>query len=128
MSGLLGAEHWPTELKLKSAERLLEVSFDNGARFRLPAEYLRVESPSAEVQGHGPGEKQLVAGRAQVGILRLEPVGNYAVRIVFDDTHDTGIFSWSYLYQLGLEQERRWRDYLAALERAGQSREPARQR
>jgi len=125
MSAALGTEHWPTELRLKSAERLLEVSFDNGARFRLPAEYLRVESPSAEVQGHGPGEKQLVSGRAEVGILRLEPVGNYAVRIVFDDTHDTGIFSWSYLYQLGIEQERRWRDYLAALERAGQSREPA---
>jgi len=126
MNKAFGAEHWPTELRLKTAEKLLEVDFDNGARFRLPAEYLRVESPSAEVQGHGPGEKQLVAGRAQVGILRLETVGNYAVRIVFDDLHDTGIYSWSYLYELGIEQERRWKDYLAALERAGQSREPAR--
>ncbi len=121
-----GTAHWPVELRLKTAEKLLEIDFDNGARFRLPAEYLRVESPSAEVQGHGPGEKQLVAGRAHVGILRLEPVGNYAVRIVFDDLHDTGIYSWSYFYELGIEQERRWRDYLAALERAGQSREPKR--
>jgi len=127
MSGQgFGAEHWPVEIRLKSAEKLIEIDFDNGARFRLPAEYLRVESPSAEVQGHGPGEKQLVAGRAEVGILRLEPVGNYAVRIVFDDLHDTGIYSWAYLYELGIEQEKRWRDYLAALARAGQSREPKR--
>ena len=128
MSTALGTTHWPTELRLKTAEKILEIDFNNGARFRLPAEYLRVESPSAEVQGHGPGEKQLVPGRAHVGILRLEPVGHYAVRIVFDDLHDTGIFSWSYLYELGLEQEKRYRDYLAALERAGQSREPTRGR
>jgi DUF971 family protein len=126
MSADHSTAHWPTELRLKSAEKLVEIDFDNGARFRLPAEYLRVESPSAEVQGHGPGEKQLVPGRAHVGILRLEPVGNYAVRIVFDDLHDTGIFSWSYLYELGIEQETRYRAYLAALERAGQSREPKR--
>jgi DUF971 family protein len=123
-----GTAHWPTELRLKSAEKLVEIDFDNGARFRLPAEYLRVESPSAEVQGHGPGEKKLVPGRAEVGILRLEPVGNYAVRIVFDDLHDTGIYSWSYLYELGIEQERRWQEYLVALERAGQSRHPKRGR
>jgi DUF971 family protein len=128
MSTALGTTHWPTELRLKTAEKILEIDFNNGARFRLPAEYLRVESPSAEVQGHGPGEKQLVPGRAHVGIMRLEPVGHYAVRIVFDDLHDTGIFSWSYLYELGLEQEKRYRDYLAALERAGQSREPTRGR
>ena len=126
MSADHGTAHWPTELRLKSAEKLLEIDFDNGARFRLPAEYLRVESPSAEVQGHGPGERQLVAGRAHVGILRLEPVGNYAVRIVFDDLHDTGLFSWSYLYELGIEQERRWADYIAALAKAGQSRDPKR--
>jgi DUF971 family protein len=126
MSADHGTAHWPTELRLKSAEKLLEIDFDNGARFRLPAEYLRVESPSAEVQGHGPGEKQLVAGRAHVGILRLEPVGNYAVRIVFDDLHDTGLYSWSYLYELGINQERRWTDYVAALAKAGQSREPRR--
>jgi DUF971 family protein len=117
---------WPTELRLKQAEKILEISFDDGAQFRLPAEYLRVESPSAEVQGHGPGQKTLVHGRAHVGIMRLEPVGNYAVRIVFDDLHDTGIYSWDYLHQLGREHDRRWRDYLAALAAASLSREPAR--
>jgi DUF971 family protein len=117
---------WPAELRLKTAEKILEIDFENGARFRLPAEYLRVESPSAEVQGHGPGERVLVAGRAYVGILRLEPVGNYAVRIVFDDLHDTGIYSWSYLYELGLEQDRRWAAYLAGLDKAGLAREPER--
>src|ERR1700722_10565723 len=116
----------PTEIRLDRATRILHVTFGDGVRFSLPAEYLRVESPSAEVQGHGPGQKTLVPGRAHVGILRLEPVGNYAVRIVFDDLHDTGIFSWSYLYDLGIEQETRWHDYLGALERAGQSREPKR--
>jgi DUF971 family protein len=120
-----GAAPWPVELRLKEAEKRLEISFDDGSRFSLPAEYLRVESPSAEVQGHGPGQKTLVAGRAHVGIINLEPVGNYAVRIVFDDLHDTGIYSWSYLHQLGVEQERRWRDYLAALAAAGLGREPA---
>jgi DUF971 family protein len=126
VNGRFGTEHWPKEIRLKSAEKALEIDFEGGAKFRLPAEYLRVESPSAEVQGHGPGEKTLVPGRAHVGILRLEPVGNYAVRIVFDDLHDTGIYSWSYLYELGIEQEQRWRDYLAALDRAGASREPKR--
>lgn len=117
---------WPAELRLKSAEKVLEVAFDDGARFRLPAEYLRVESPSAEVQGHGPGQKQLVHGRAHVGIRAVEPVGNYAVRLVFDDGHDTGIYSWRYLHELGSEQEQRWRVYLAALAKAGLSREPQR--
>lgn len=117
---------WPVEIRLKTAEKLIEIAFDDGARFRLPAEYLRVESPSAEVQGHGPGHKQLVAGRRQVGILRLEPVGNYAIRIIFDDRHDTGIFSWSYLHELGREYEQRWAAYLAALAAAGMSRDPAR--
>jgi DUF971 family protein len=120
------SDPWPTELRLKQAEKLLEISFDDGKRFHLPAEYLRVESPSAEVQGHGPGQKQLVPGRAQVGIRAVEPVGNYAVRLVFDDLHDTGIYSWRYLYQLGVEQDRRWRDYIAALDKAGLSREPKR--
>jgi DUF971 family protein len=117
---------WPAELRLKSAEKVLEVAFDDGASFRLPAEYLRVESPSAEVQGHGPGQKQLVHGRAHVGIRAVEPVGNYAVRLVFDDGHDTGIYSWRYLHELGSEQEQRWRAYLAALAKAGLSREPQR--
>jgi DUF971 family protein len=117
---------WPVELRLKRAEKRLDIEFDDGSRFSLPAEYLRVESPSAEVQGHGPGEKIIIAERAHVGILDLEPVGNYAVRIKFDDLHDTGIFSWDYLYRLGLEHDKRWRDYLAALGARGLSREPKR--
>jgi DUF971 family protein len=119
-----GTAHWPVELRLKRAEKLLEVAFEDGGRFSLPAEYLRVESPSAEVQGHGPGQKTLVHGRAQVGIMELEQVGNYAVRIKFDDLHDTGIYSWNYLYQLGAEREKRWREYLDALAANGLSREP----
>jgi len=115
---------WPTALRLKSAEKILEIEFDDGACFALPAEYLRVESPSAEVRGHGPGQKQLVAGRRHVGIMRMEPVGNYAVRIVFDDLHDTGLYSWSYLYELGRDRDRLWRQYLEALEGAGLSRDP----
>ncbi|MGE5270127.1 MAG: gamma-butyrobetaine hydroxylase-like domain-containing protein [Thiohalocapsa sp.] len=115
---------WPVEVRLKRAEKRLEVAFDDGKAFSLPAEYLRVESPSAEVQGHGPGEKRIVAERAHVGILDLEPVGNYAVRIKFDDLHDTGIYSWDYLYRLGLEHDQRWAAYLAALDEQGLSREP----
>jgi DUF971 family protein len=121
-----GTARWPVELRLKKAEKLLEVAFDDGTRFRLPAEYLRVESPSAEVQGHGPGQKTLVAGRAHVGIIGLEPVGNYAVRITFDDLHDTGIYSWAYLYELGVEYQKRWRAYLDGLAASGLSREPTR--
>ena len=113
---------WPVELRLKQAEKVLEISFDDGNSFSLPAEYLRVESPSAEVQGHVPGQKTLVYGRARVGIIGLEPVGNYAVRIIFDDLHDTGIYSWNYLYQLGVEHDRRWREYLAALAASGATR------
>ena len=114
----------PTELRLKRAERRLEVEFDDGSRFDFPAEFLRVESPSAEVQGHAPGDRRTVPGRRNVGIVGLEPVGHYAVRILFDDTHDTGIFSWDYLHRLGREQEQRWRDYLAALAAQGLSRDP----
>jgi DUF971 family protein len=116
--------HWPTELRLKQAEKRLEVAFDDGRTFVFPAEFLRVESPSAEVQGHGPGEKTIVAGRRHVGILALEPVGNYAVRIRFDDLHDTGIYSWQYLYELGQEQGTRWEAYLAELAKRGLSRDP----
>ena len=113
---------WPLELRVKRAERRLEVDFDDGASFALPAELLRVESPSAEVQGHVPSQKTTVAGKRNVAIARLEPVGNYAVRIVFDDGHSTGIYSWSYLHKLGREQERLWGDYLKALEAKGLSR------
>ena len=100
------------------------MTFDNGERFELPAELLRVESPSAEVQGHGPSQKTILAGRRHVGIMELEPVGNYAVRIRFDDLHDTGMYSWRYLYHLGKNQDRLWSDYLKALDQRGLSRDP----
>jgi DUF971 family protein len=115
-----------TELRLRRAEKLLHVRFDSGEAFDLPAEYLRVESPSAEVQGHGPGQKTIVPGRAHVGIIAIEPVGNYAVRLVFDDLHDTGIFSWAYLHELGTQHDLRWQAYLDALAAKGLSREPKR--
>ncbi len=118
------ADPWPVELRVRRAEKVLEVDFDDGASFRLPAELLRVESPSAEVMGHGPGQKTLVAGRRHVGILAVEPVGNYAVRIRFDDLHETGIFTWSYLYTLGRDQEPIWQAYLEALAARGLSRDP----
>ena len=117
---------WPVELRLKRAEKRLDIEFDDGRRFSLPAEYLRVESPSAEMQGHGAGQKTTIGERAHVGIIALEPVGNYAVRIKFDDLHDTGIFSWDYLHQLGVEYDKRWAAYLAALQAKGLSREPKR--
>jgi DUF971 family protein len=114
----------PVELRLHKAEKRLEVAFDNGEKFSLPAEYLRVESPSAEVQGHSPEEHKTIPGRRHVGIIGIEPVGNYAVRLVFDDLHDTGIYSWDLLHRLGVEQEARWRAYLAALAAQGLSRDP----
>jgi len=124
MSDTFSTEHWPTEIRLKQAEKILEVDFDDGSTFALPAELLRVESPSAEVQGHSADQKKLVAGRRHVGIMELEPMGNYAVKIKFDDLHDTGIFSWQYLYRLGRDKDRIWQDYLAALEARGLSRDP----
>ena len=119
-----GAPARPTEIRLKSAEKRLEVDFDDGASFSLPAELLRVEGPSAEVQGHGPSQKKIIAGRRHVGIMELEPVGNYAIRISFDVLHDTGIYSWSYLYALGRRQDELWQAYLDALEQRGLSRDP----
>jgi DUF971 family protein len=114
----------PTEIRLDRAARVLHISFDDGKDFALPAEYLRVESPSAEVQGHSPDQKQTVAGRRLVGISAIEPVGHYAVRLIFDDRHDSGIFSWTYLRILGEEQHLRWAAYLAALASRGLSRDP----
>ena len=119
-----GSDQWPTEIRYKKAEKTLEIDFDDGAKFVYPAEYLRVESPSAEVQGHSPSQKQTVSGRRHVGIMELEPVGNYAVKIKFDDLHDTGIYSWSYLYELGAQKDERWARYLAELEAKGLTREP----
>ena len=118
----------PTEIRLNRAEQVLHVAFDTGEHFALPAEYLRVESPSAEVQGHGPGQKVIVPGRRHVGIMRVEPVGHYAVRLVFDDLHDTGIYSWEYLLELGREQDERFAAYEQALAAKGLSRDPPRRR
>ncbi len=123
MSGGEGAP-WPVEIRLMKAEKRIEIAFDDGKRFSFPAEFLRVESPSAEVQGHGPGQKTVVAGRRHVGILEVEPIGNYAIRIRFDDLHDTGIYSWPYLCRLGENQEALWHAYLDALREQGLSREP----
>jgi DUF971 family protein len=105
---------WPVELRVDKPKTILTIAYDDGETFRLPAEYLRVESPSAEVQGHAPDQKILVTGKEHVKIVALEPVGNYAVRIVFDDGHDTGLFSWDYLAELGREQAARWQAYLKA--------------
>lgn len=114
----------PTEIRYDRASHVLHVTFDDGAAFALAAEYLRVESPSAEVQGHGPDQRKTIAGRRHVGIIAIEPVGNYAVRLTFDDLHDSGLYSWEYLQQLGHEHDRRWPAYLAALAEKGLSREP----
>ena len=119
------ADPWPTELRLDKDKRVLTVGFDDGQSFALPAELLRVLSPSAEVQGHSPEQRVTVAGKKDVGILRVEPVGNYAVRIVFDDLHSTGIFSWDYLFELGQNRETYWRDYLDELAAKNLSRAPA---
>ena len=115
---------WPTELRLAKDRRTLNATFDNGERFALTAEYLRVTSPSAEVQGHSPDERKTVPGKRNVAILEVHPVGNYAVRLVFDDLHSTGIYSWDYLAELGRDHERRWRDYLDELAAKGLTREP----
>ena len=113
----------PTEITLHQQTRVLEVAFDDGQRFRLPCEYLRVFSPSAEVRGHGPGQEVLVAGKREVNVNAVEPVGVYAVKLVFTDGHDTGIYSWEYLHHLGVHQEVNWKSYLARLEQAGKTRE-----
>ena len=113
---------WPVEIRVRRVERRLEIDFDDGSSFSLPAELLRVESPSAEVQGHGPGQKTTPAGKGAVAITTVEPVGNYAVRILFDDGHSTGIYSWPWLHRLGRERDTLWRNYLDALAAQGLSR------
>jgi DUF971 family protein len=114
---------WPVELRYSRAERVLTVKFDDGANYRLPAAYLRVKSPSAEVQGHGAATKVTVAGKKNVAVDKIEEVGRYAVRLTFSDGHDTGLFSWDYLHLLGREQTKRWFEYEARLKQAGLSRE-----
>ena len=116
---------WPTELRLHKDRRTLTVSYDSGERFDLAAEYLRVRSPSAEVQGHSPAERRTVGGKQNVQILELHPIGNYAVRLGFDDMHSTGIFSWDYLFELGRNRENYWREYLGELKDKKLSRDPA---
>jgi DUF971 family protein len=113
---------WPAELRLRKNRKALAVTFDTGESFELAAEYLRVRSPSAEVQGHSPSERRIVSGKQDVQILELHPIGNYAVRLVFDDTHSTGIFSWDYLFELGQNREQYWRDYLSELAEKNLSR------
>jgi DUF971 family protein len=117
-------KRWPSELRLSKDRRSLRVVFEDGGAFDLPAEYLRVTSPSAEVQGHSPSERRTVPGKRDVQILGVEPVGNYAVRLVFDDMHSTGIFGWDYLHELGSRHDEKWRSYLDELEAKGLSRDP----
>jgi DUF971 family protein len=111
-----GLSHpWPSELRLHKDRRTLTITFDSGETFDLSAEYLRVRSPSAEVQGHSPDERKTVSGKRSVAILEVNPVGNYAVRLIFDDLHSTGIYSWAYLYELGRDRDANWQDYLDEL-------------
>ena len=114
----------PTDIKLHQKSRVLEIAFDDGGHYRLPCEYLRVYSPSAEVRGHGPGQEVLQIGKENVNITHIEPVGAYAVTLHFDDGHNTGIYSWDWLHHLGVNHERLWRQYLERLEQAGVSRKP----
>ncbi len=122
------AKRWPTELRLSKDKRTLRVAFEDGSAFDLSAEYLRVMSPSAEVQGHSPSERKTVPGKKEVEIIGIDPVGNYAVKLAFDDMHNTGIFGWDYLFELGAKHPERWRNYLAELDAKGLSREPSRPR
>jgi len=124
MAGLDKGVPPPTEIKLHQKSRVLEISFADGASFRLPCEFLRVYSPSAEVRGHGPGQEVLQAGKKDVEISRIEPVGQYAVQLHFSDGHATGIYSWDLLYDYGKRQDEMWRHYLKRMEEAGASREP----
>jgi DUF971 family protein len=125
MAGLTANTLIPSDVKLHQTSRILELIFPNGRHFRLPYEFLRVSSPSAEVRGHGPGQETLQTGKRDVTITDVEPVGHYALRPTFSDGHSTGIYSWEYLYDLGERQDELWRDYLARLEAAHASRDPA---
>jgi DUF971 family protein len=123
MAGLQADLPTPTALTVHGTSRLLEVVFSDGAAFSVPFELMRVYSPSAEVQGHGPGQEVLQTGKREVGVLALEPIGNYAVKPVFSDGHESGLFSWEYLYHLGVNQAQLWSDYNRRLEAAGMSRD-----
>jgi DUF971 family protein len=124
MAGLDETTPAPTEIKLHQKSRVLEIAFADGKRFELPYELLRVYSPSAEVRGHGPGQEVLQVGKKDIDITQIEPVGSYAVQLVFSDGHDSGLFSWDYLYSLGMQQDEKWQRYLQRMKEAGASREP----
>ncbi|MCV2349276.1 DUF971 domain-containing protein [Paucibacter sp. Y2R2-4] len=123
MAGLSAATSSPTEITVHQQSRVLEVAFSDGARFRIPFELMRIYSPSAEVKGHGPGQEVLQTGKREVLMTGLEPVGHYAVRPVFSDGHDSGLFDWAYLYELGANEAQLWRDYEARLAAAGVGRD-----
>lgn len=123
MSGLDTDTPIPTDIRLHQRSRLLEIAFSDGERFELPCEYLRVYSPSAEVRGHGEGQEVLQTGKREVNISAIEPIGHYAVKLVFTDGHDSGLYTWDYLYQLGVRHEPLWAEYLRRLEDAGASRD-----
>jgi len=124
MAGLNKGVPQPTEIKLHQASRVLEIAYADGRIFKLPCEFLRVYSPSAEVRGHGPGQEVLQIGKKDVAITKVEPVGNYAVQLTFSDGHDTGIYSWDLLYEYGARQDEMWQHYLKRMDEAGASREP----
>ncbi len=123
MAGLDAGTPLPTDIVLHQQSRVLEVAFDNGARYRFPFEFLRVYSPSAEVRGHGPGQETLQSGKRNVILTEVEPVGHYALKLVFSDGHDSGLYSWDYLVEIGEQQDALWDDYLARLEAAGADRD-----
>lgn len=124
MAGLDSKTPTPTEIKLHQKSRMLEIAFSDGQRFELPCEFLRVYSPSAEVRGHGPGQEVLQVGKKNVDITDVQPVGSYAVKLVFSDGHDSGLYSWDYLHGLGVNQETLWKQYLERMDEAGANREP----
>jgi DUF971 family protein len=115
---------WPTEVRLRNEKTILAVAFDNGEAFEFPAEFLRVHSPSAEVQGHSPDERQTVDGKRNIMVIEVHPIGNYAVRLVFDDMHSSGIFTWEYFLKMGREQDAMWQTYLDELAAKGMTRDP----
>ncbi len=120
----MSSNEQPTEIILHQQSRTLEIAFDDGTRYRLPYEFLRVYTPSAEARGHGPGQEVLQVGKKNVMLLNVEPVGTYALKLIFDDGHDSGLYTWEYLYGLGQNQDVMWQNYLKQLEAAGESREP----
>lgn len=124
MAGLDRGVPQPVEIRLHQSSRVLEIGYADGKSFRLPCEFLRVYSPSAEVRGHGPGQEVLQVGKQDVNITKIEPVGNYAVQLTFSDGHDTGIYSWDLLYEYGNRQDEMWQQYLTRMQEAGASREP----